>query len=142
MTIDEIYAAINPLPDKLSQKGKVRPSVDFRIEANAGFSITMKWAKPHVRNDWEHEYQCFLGDDFVTLVGQAEAFINDLPSAEQARLHHFMDKLGKLIDAGKDDGIEISYLNPLVESMKRLSKNIITHKKRGRSALSKDNEHG
>lgn len=133
MTIDEIYTAINPLPAMLSNKGKVRPSVDFRVEANAGFTIAMKWAKPYVYNDWENEYQCFAGNDFPELLGKALAFIGELPTAEQAKLHNFMGKLGKLIDAGRDDGIEISYLNPLIESMKRLSENVITHRKEAKA---------
>lgn len=129
MTIDEIYAAINPLPAMLSAKGKVSPSVDFRIEANAGFYMSMKWKKPYSHNDWEQEYQSFAGSEFATVLGKAKAFINDLPTAKQAKLSNFMGKLGKLIDAGKDDGIEVAYLNPLIESMKKLSKNVITHKK-------------
>lgn len=122
MTIDEIYAAINPLPALLSAKGLVRPSVDFRIEANAGVSITMKY------NDWEQHFECFLGNTFDQALSKAVAHIQELPTAEQAKLNNFMGKLGKLIDVGKDDGIEIAYLNPLLESMKKLSENVITYK--------------
>lgn len=52
---------------------------------------------------------------------------NALPSAEQAKLNNFMGKIGKLIDAGKSEGIDVDYLNPLIDSMKRLSENVITH---------------
>jgi hypothetical protein len=126
-TIQDIHAAINPLPAKLSKKGKVKPEVTFVIEANAAFNISMSWMKPFSNNDWEHEYECFLGDDFATIIRKAVAFIDKLPTAKQAQLNHFMGKLGKLIDAGKDAGIEVDYLNPLLETMKRLSENIITH---------------
>lgn len=128
MTIDEIYAAINPLPAMLSAKGLVKPAVEFRIEANAGMSITMKWKKPYAYNDWEQHYECFLGDTFDQALSKAVAHIHELPTAEQAKLNNFMGKLGKLIDAGKDDGIEVAYLNPLLESMKKLSENVITYK--------------
>jgi hypothetical protein len=134
-TIQEIYAAINPLPAMLSAKGKSKPSVDVRIEANAGISITMHWLKPHCRTDWENEYKCFLGDSLDDALTKALEFINEMPSAEQAKLHHFMGQLGNLIDAGKSDGIDLDYLNPLLDSMKRLSKNIITYKpKKARKA--------
>ena len=127
ITIDDIYAAINPLPAMLAEKGKVSPEVDARIEANAGISISMNWRKPHTNNDWEKNYECFLGDDFAKALRKATSFIKALPTAEQAKLHHFMNKLGKLIDAGKADGIDVDYLNPLLDSMKRLSENVITH---------------
>jgi hypothetical protein len=88
----------------------------------------MNWRKPYAMNDWEHDYEWFLGSDFSTALDKAITFINALPSAEQAKLHHFMGKLGKLIDGAKSDGINVDYLNPLLDTMKRLSENIITYK--------------
>jgi hypothetical protein len=127
-TIEAIYAGINPLPAMLSAKGKVKPEVSFFMEANAGLSINMNWKKPYSRNDWESEYKHFSGKDFAEALAGAVAFINELPSAEQAKLHNFMGKLGHIIDAAKDDGIEVDYLNPLLDTMKRLSENVITYK--------------
>jgi hypothetical protein len=98
-TLDEIYAAINPLPAMLSSKGKVSPSAECRIEANAGTSIILRYHKAYALNDWENEYQFFAGDDFAQAIGKALAFIDGLPSAEQAKLHNFMGKLGSIIDA-------------------------------------------
>lgn len=128
-TIADIHAAINPLPALLSKKGKVTPKVTFTTEANAGAHISMSWRKPYAYNDWEHEYECFTGEDFATALGKATSFIKELPDARQAKLNHFMGKLGKLIDAGKDDGIAVDYLNPLLDTMKRLSENILTFKR-------------
>lgn len=128
ITIDDIYVAINPLPAMLSAKGKVAPVVDLKIEANAGFCLNVSWKKYGAVSDWEKEYRCFLGDSFGKVFDQALAFIKGLPSAEDARLHAFMDKLGKLIDVGKTEGIAVDYLNPLLDTMKRLSENVITYK--------------
>jgi hypothetical protein len=127
-TIDDMYTAINPLPAGLSEKGKARPEVIVMIYANAGLSIYMNWRKPYSRNDWETDSEMFSGDTFETAHAKAVAFINDLPSAKDAKLHHFMGKLGNLIDNGKDEGIDLDYLNSLVETMKRLSENVITYK--------------
>jgi hypothetical protein len=126
-TIKDIYDAINPLPAMLSKKGKVKPSVKFELEANARVNITMRWQKPFSNNDWEGEYEVLAGDNFAQVLKKAKAFIHALPSAEQAKLNNFMGKLGKLIDAGKSEGIAVDYLNPLIDSMKRLSENVITH---------------
>jgi hypothetical protein len=126
-TIQDIYAAINPLPAMLSAKGKIKPEVVLHIEANAGFNLFMSWDKRHASYSYEREYKSNLGDNFQQVLGKAIEFINEMPSAEQAKLHDFMGKLGKLIDAGKADGIEVDYLNPLLDSMKRLSENIITY---------------
>jgi hypothetical protein len=129
-TIDEIYAAINPIPGMLTAKGKVKPEVAFRIEANAAVGISLSYQKAYAANTWDNEYHHFNGDDFAAALGEALAFIDDLPSAEDAKLHNFMGKLGSLIDFARDDGIKVDYLNPLLETMKRLSENVITHQPR------------
>jgi hypothetical protein len=126
-TVAGIYAAINPLPAALSKKGKVNPSVELQIEANARMEIVMRFKKYGAVSEWDNEYHLFSGDSFAQCLEKAKAFVTALPSAEQAKLHGFMDKLGKLIDVGKSEGIAIDYLNPLVDSMKRLSENVITH---------------
>jgi hypothetical protein len=72
-TINDIYAAINPLPAMLSAKGKVSPEVDVRIEANAGINISMNWRKPHSSNDWDKNYECFFGVDFDETLSKAVA---------------------------------------------------------------------
>jgi len=127
ITIDDIYAAINPLPAKLSAKGKVAPSVDCRIEANANVWVAMSWRKSLTANDWDKNYEHFMGNDFPQAFNKAVAFIDALPSAEQARIQEFMGQLGKLIDTGKAAGITVDYMNPLLDTMKRLSENIITY---------------
>jgi hypothetical protein len=125
-SIDDIYAAINPLPAALSAKGKIKPEASLHVDANADIAISMSWDKRHATYSYERDYKTFLGDSFQEVLGKAIDFIKELPSAEQARLHEFMGKLGKLIDAGKSDGIDLDYMNPLIDTMKRLSENVIT----------------
>jgi hypothetical protein len=126
-TIDEIYAAINPMPAMLSAKGKAGPSVRLQIEANARISLLFSWMKSGSSKSWECDYECFISDTVDDAIAKAAAFINALPDAKTARLHDFMGQLGKVIDCGRDLGIDIDYLNPLTDTMKRLSDNIITH---------------
>jgi hypothetical protein len=126
-TIEDIYAAINPLPAMLTAKGKVKPEVSLVIEANAGFAISMNWDKRHARYSYERDYKTLVGSSFEEALGKAISFINELPSADQAKLHEFMGALGKLIDSGRADGIAVDYMNPLLDTMKRLSENVITY---------------
>lgn len=133
-TIDDIYAAINPIPAQLSAKGKVKPSVEFRIEANAALSFMLSWRKFGSDRDWEREYEYFTGANFNEALVKVTEFVNDLPSAERSRLNHFMAQLGDLIDAGKSEGIDVDFLNPLIDTMKRLSKNVLTFKPKRKRA--------
>jgi hypothetical protein len=126
-TINEIYDAINPMPAMLSAKGKLRPVVSLSIEANARITLHLRWAKSIARNDWDCDYQCFIADTAAEAIAKATALINALPDAKTAKLHDFMGQLGKVIDTGRDLGIDVDYLNPLTETMKRISENIITY---------------
>lgn len=126
-TIDEIYAAINPMPAMLSAKGRARPCANLRIEANASISLNLSWMKAGQSKEWDCDYQCFAGETFDEALAKALAFITALPDAKTARLHDFMGQLGKVIDAGRDLGIDVEYLNPLTDTMRRLSENILTH---------------
>ncbi len=126
-TIADIHAAINPIPAMLSAKGKVKPEVTFMMHANARMTIHLGWKKAYALHDWETDCECFVGETFEQSLEKVMAFIKELPSAEQAKLHHFMGKLGHIIDAAKDDGIAVDYLNPLLDTMKRLSENVITY---------------
>ena len=125
-TIEDIYAAINPLPAALSAKGKIKPDVSLCVQANADISISMSWEKRNATYAYERDYKTCLGDTFEQVIGKAVEFITGLPSAEQAKLHDFMGNLGRLIDVGKSDGIDLDYINPLLDTMKRLSENVIT----------------
>ena len=127
VNISAVYDAINPMPAMLSAKGKAQPTAQLRIEANARISVAFSWVKDGRSFDWDREYEVFVGDTVTETVTKALSFINDLPDISTARLHKFMGQLGKLIDDGREVGIDVDYLNPLVETMKRLSENAITH---------------
>lgn len=126
-SISEIYAAINPMPALLLAKGKVKPDVSFDIEANAQLRLRISWVKCAARNEWDRDYHCDTGNTFEEVISKALQFINALPDAKTARLHDFMGQLGKVIDSGRELGINVDYLNPLTDTMKRLSENILTH---------------
>lgn len=89
-TIEEIYAAINPMPAMLSAKGKVKPVTQIQIEANARISVHINWSKAGARNDWDKEYKCFIGDTAEEAICEALAFITALPDAKIAKLHDFI----------------------------------------------------
>jgi hypothetical protein len=127
-TIKDIQGAIDPMPAMLSVKGKSRPEARFEIRANEGSHLTLSWVKSTAGNDWDRAYKVFMEGSVDTMAKDAVEFINSLPDAATTRLHDFMSQLGKVIDSGRDIGIEVDYLNPLTETMKRLSENILTHK--------------
>jgi hypothetical protein len=130
-TIQDIYDAINPLPAMLAEKGKKKPRATIEFEANARVYIFLRWEKEFNKSYASEEtIEVAAGDDVEAALKEAHAIINDLPSAADAKIHHFMGQLGKVIDAGNELGIDVDFLNPLNETMKRLSENALTFKHR------------
>lgn len=128
-TIEEIYAAINPLPAMLSAKGRKQPRANIDLDANSTrVTLWLKWMKEHnPEYSGQQEFKGFFADSVEEAVAQAIDLINNLSSMKEENTHAFMRDLGKLIDTGRDIGIEIEFLNPLTETMRRLSENALTH---------------
>lgn len=127
--IEKIYTAINPLPAMLSATGRVEPRVTVEFEANRQrIYIWLVWKKEHNPSySGEESRVLCAGDTFDQALQVALKKIKRLPSMKDENTHAFMRDLGKLIDQGRKIDIEVGYLNPLVDTMKRLSDNIITY---------------
>lgn len=120
----------------LQAKGFYRPSVDFRYASDTddrGFFI-----RYHTRHGGTQHLKAFFdrvdesnGPDF-TYGGYRRrifAWIEGLKSVEEQDRDDFRAKLARLIDEGREIGIETDFVNPLEETMKRLSENAIEHHK-------------
>lgn len=129
MDLDEIKRRMNGMPAALADKGKVEPQVLFACEANASPFVSLSWKRrPRDPNDYGRDSKSFHDPDLDKNFRDAAAFIAALPSKEEARLNDFAQELGRLIDAGRDVGIPIDYINPLLESMKKISENAVTYR--------------
>ena len=125
MTAEDIQNRVNALSGAMLLKGLAQPDPSVNIHANKQPFIHLCWAD--ARDTYGIAYHIERGDTVEDAFELAEAFITSMPDAEQRKLHEFMGALGKVIDLGRENGIEVGFVNPLVETMKRLSENIITH---------------
>lgn len=76
----------------------------------------------------EHsEYiRCNIEDGWDAVFGKVVKYIEGLKSVEDMKREEFITAVGRLIDQGRDVGIEVDFLNPLTQMMEKLSSNIIT----------------
>lgn len=124
MTIQEMQKVCNELQAALSEKEKNRTAVRFWIESHAAYWIALEWQKGI--SGWESESEYLRGDNVTKLIASARKFIADMPDPEVAKFKEFMGALGNVIELGRKNGIEVEFINPLTETMKRLSKNALT----------------
>ena len=66
------------------------------------------------------------GATVLEAIEKARSIIAKMPDAKTRQMQTFMSALGKVIDLGRDNSIDMDFLNPLTATMKALSENIIT----------------
>jgi hypothetical protein len=102
-----------------------RPEVAAFINFYAGetFSVTVSM---RVGDDWNSAVSQYLhGDDFTELLSQARTWVYAQKTPEEIRKEKFIAQLGRVIDEGKEIGFDVDFMNPLVETMQRLSENVL-----------------
>ena len=73
--------------------------------------------------------KCETVDAFDTAeeaLAAIDKHIAELKTPDQVKREDFLAALGRVIDKGRDAGIEVGFMNPLEQTMKDLSENIIT----------------
>jgi len=123
----EIKFEIERLEAVAAAKGYYLPKITLRLnwvgyELNADIEVRVD-ANTLNKSEWIY---ATYEDGFAVLLQRVEAKIASLPSIEDAKRDAFIAAVGRLIDQGKDIGIDVKFLNPLTKMMEKLSTNIIT----------------
>jgi len=66
------------------------------------------------------------GDTIEEAIKKADEYVAELPSVEDARMRDFTHALGRLIDQGREIGVDVDYINPLTKMMEKLAENCLT----------------
>lgn len=124
MNVEQIQDRLAALITAMMDKGLRNPAALFQIKGDERFMVGMSSGGGYGEPD--HWYDYPTGDDPEEAFAKAETTIAAMKDAKTRNMQMFMGALGKVIDLGRDNGIEVDFLNPLTETMKRLSENIIT----------------
>lgn len=126
MTPEKINKRLEAAEKALTEKGMVTPKAHFAVRyLSDTFSAWIEYKIPEGSHKTEffHHGEC---PDIA--LAKMDAFIAEMPSAETLAQHDFMDALGKVIDQGRAIGIETEFMNPLSQTMRQLSENVITYR--------------
>lgn len=99
-----------------------------KVEISVNFSVRELTANISYKAGYAPEYKFIHGDaadGFEALISKAEEYINSLKSVHEIAKDAFIASLGRLIDQGREVGVEVDFLNPLTDMMAKLSSNII-----------------
>jgi len=124
MNAYDILREITRLEKLLANKGFTAP----KIEISGGFSARELTSNIAYKAGGSSEYK-FIHvealDGFKSVIADTEDYINGLKSVAEIQRDAFVASVGRLIDQGRDIGIEVDFLNPLVDMMGKLSHNIL-----------------
>ena len=124
MNASDILREITRLEKLLSNKGFTAA----KIEISVGFSTRELTANISYKAGSEVQYQ-FIHlealDGFEALFADTGEYIYGLKSVAEIQRDAFVASVGRLIDQGREIGVEVELLNPLTTMMDKLSSNIL-----------------
>ena len=86
-----------------------------------------------IRKVTHDEFATFGPGDVTTwfdeVFAEANTWIEAIPTADERAHQAFTASLGRLIDQGRDIGIEVDFLNPLTAMMTKLATNALEDKR-------------
>lgn len=116
---DRLVAIHAAIADLFEAQPYINPSVWVNTNGKASVCLYRDY------NRGEYDLNTVYGDTFDEALDAADAFLAALPPISEARRREWMKDLGRHIDKGREIGIETEFLNPLADTMQRLSKNAI-----------------
>jgi hypothetical protein len=146
MDITTIHTAIADIQAKLDNADVFRQQTSFCMWGD-GYSAVRFDMEYKASDDYSATYETFkrsLTHDEVSELltepglltakldewfAEAHAWIDAIPTAEERAHRAFTASLGRLIDQGRDIGIEVDFLNPLTAMMEKLATNALEDKR-------------
>ena len=136
ITVQYLLSELEAMERSLSLKGCYRPSVYAQINlTDSSFMSIYAQYRPDP-NSWEtvdtrvhlerYEKDALTDESLDTALREIQEWVTNVKPEEERKREEFLASLGRLIDRGRSIGIEVDFLNPLVESMRQLSENILT----------------
>lgn len=116
MLISDIQAELDRLAPMITAKGIRAPEVYLQISANSSQRFFVSWWTAY------QDYRCKSFDTCADLA----TWIDALPTPEVMALRDHNDRLAKVIDAAREDGIPDEYVTPLLTVREALSSNLLT----------------
>ena len=125
MNAETILFNCHALISRISDLGFLKPEVSGHVNYYWGENLTVRVEMRLTEGLGHVLCEYFNGEDFNELFVQARTWIEEQKTPEEIRKEKFIAQLGRVIDEGNAIGFTVEFMNPLVESMKKLSENVL-----------------
>lgn len=131
MTPSKIYTECLAIEALITSRGFMRPEVAFFINFFSGRPYCLK-VEMRTREDYSSAISFFpdvqTEAEIPALLEQARTWVSEQKTPTEIRREQFIGNLGRVIDEGNALGLEVDFMNPLVESMRKLSENVLEYR--------------
>lgn len=123
MTPQEISARLIAIHSVIVDRFEAQPFLEPSLRVQVGGKVLVCLYRDY--NGGDYSIKHVYASTFEEALDATDAFLAALPPINEARRREWMKDMGRHIDKGREIGIETEFLNPLAETMQRLSRNAI-----------------
>lgn len=120
----EIQGRVDAIATRMTAAGLRRVEATAEIIAHRQVRVVLSYTPASAGLS---DYQFFRADTMTEALDAADAWVAALPSPEELKRQEFLNSLAATIEIGRQNGIDVAFVNPLIEQMKALSENAIEH---------------
>lgn len=123
-TIDYLVEQAQAMENTLREKGMTSPDVEITLNYTDSrpFRVGARWSLNHIFQHIEQPYEILSPEETLA---HAWSQIRQLKTAEEERKRQFLKSFGNLLDEARELDLDVEFINPLEESMRKLSENIL-----------------
>jgi hypothetical protein len=127
----QIYNECLAIEALITSRGFLRPEVAFFVNFFGGkpYSLQVQMRTNETYDSMISFYPDAQTEDQIPdLFTKAREWVAAQKDPKTLRREQFIANLGRVIDEGNILGLEVEFMNPLVESMRKLSENVIEYR--------------
>jgi hypothetical protein len=125
MTIEEIQAALAELVAAMTEKSVIPHRAQVHLPDSGRFAIHCDCHYPHKPFDGRN-YFVEHGDTIDECIDKACAYIDALPSPEEAVTREYLNRVASAIDYARENSIADEYVQPLRGVTCAMTDNLLT----------------
>lgn len=125
MTIEEIQTALAELVAAMVEKRVLTPRAQIHIPDSGRFAIHCDCSYAHKSFDGGN-YFVEHGDTIAECIDKACAYIDALPSPEEAVTREYLNRVASAIDYARENSIADEYVQPLRGVTCAMTDNLLT----------------
>lgn len=131
MTPSDIYKNCLAIEALMTSRGFLRPEVAFFVNFFGGkpYSLKIEMRTTQDYNSAISDYPDVQSEEEIfKLFEHARNWVAKQKTPKEIRQDQFLASLGRVIDEGNALGLDVEFMNPLVESMRKLSENVLEYR--------------